>query len=322
MRLGVAMWIRDKDTSPCMVAGQERGAELGDQQWLFRQGDLVLGPVTGQQLVERLYTGEMNAGTLIAPPGARDFMPISDVPVFKVHVARAQTKAKVDAEQRAERQRVMRKRLILGSIATVVTVALGVGAWQVARWAAVHGPGADEDEYAGISVELPTIALAQKRKDSEDLIAYPSTSGTRPAEPKPKPSGQTPSSPGSTTPTVPAGAVAAKTTEKKPAAAADPDGLQMATEFDQDNINKVVKGNQKTLFRCLKEEAQRRPGFAAKVPIEFVIGNEGRVTKLWVDHPQLKQGPLFECFLEELKKWPFKAYKGELASVNLAFKVG
>lgn len=320
MRLGVAMWIGDKDTSACMVAGQELGGELGDQQWLFRQGDLVLGPVSGQQLVERLYTGEMNAGTLIAPPGARDFMPIGDVPVFKVHVARAQTKAKVDAEERADHQRVMRKRLILGSIAAVVTAVLGITAWQVARWAAVHGPGAEEDEYAGISVELPTITLAQRRQESEDLIAYPSSSGTRPAEPKPKPSAQTPSS---TTPTVPAGAVAAKAPEKKPAtAAADPDGLQMATEFDQDNINKVVKSNQKTLFRCLKEEAQRRPGFAAKVPIEFVIGNDGRVTKLWVDHPQLKQGPLYECFLTELKKWPFKPYKGELASVNLAFKVG
>ena len=305
-----------------MMARQERGAELVDQQWLFRQGDLVLGPVTGQQLVEKLYTGEMAANTLIAPPGARDFVPISEVAVFKVHVARAQAKARVDAEQRVERQRVMRKRLILGSIATAVTVALGIAAWQVARWAAVHGPGGEEDEYAGISVELPTITLAQKRKDSEELIAYPSSS-TRPPESRPKPSIQ---APGSTTPTLPAGAVAAKTekTEKKPtgSVATDPDGLQVATEFDQDNINKVVKSNQKTLFRCLKEEAQRRPGFAAKVPIEFVIGNDGRVTKLWVDHPQLKQGPLYECFLTELKKWPFKPYKGELASVNLAFKVG
>jgi outer membrane biosynthesis protein TonB len=315
------MWIGDKDTSPAMMARQERGAELDDQQWLFRQGDLVLGPMSGQQLVEKLYTGEMTGNTLIAPPGARDFVPMAEVAVFKVHVARAQAKARVDAEQRAERQRVMRKRLILGSIAAAVTVALGVVAWQVARWAAVHGPGGEEDEYAGITVELPTITLAQKRKDSEDLIAYPSSSGSRPAESKPKPPV---AAPGSTTPTLPAGAVAAKTEKKPPSGTVttDPDGLQMATEFDQASINKVVQNNQKTLFRCLKEEAARRPGFAAKVPIEFVIGNDGRVTKLWVDHPQLKQGPLYECFLTELKKWPFKPYKGELASVNLAFKVG
>lgn len=319
------MWRGDKDTPPFMVAGQELGAELGEQQWLFRQGDLVLGPVSGQQLVQKLYTGEMTADTLVAPPGARDFMRMGDVAVFKVHVARALAKARVDAEQHAERQRLLRKRLLLGGIGVAVTVALGIASWQVARWAAVHGPFAEEDEYAGISVDLPTITLAQARKDSEELIAYPSSSPRPPdkvgsAEPKPRPSA---SAPGSAAPSQSATAMAAKP-EKKPSGSvsSEPDGLQVATEFDQDSINKVVKNNQKSLFRCLKEEAQRRPGFAAKVPIEFVIGNDGRVTRLWVDHPQLKQGPLYECFLSELKKWPFKPYKGELASVNLAFKVG
>jgi hypothetical protein len=102
----------------------------------------------------------------------------------------------------------------------------------------------------------------------------------------------------------------------------EPDGLQMGVEFDQGAINKVVATSQRTLFRCFKEEAERRPDFAAKVPIEFVIGNDGRVTKLWVDHPQLKQGPLYQCLLTELQKWPFKPYKGSLASVGLAFTVG
>jgi hypothetical protein len=308
-----------------MVAGQELDPELSEQQWLFRQGDLVLGPMTGQQLVEKLFTGEMTGETLIAPPGERDFTRMADVDAFKIHVARAVAKARVDADMRTQRTQVMRKRAIVGGIGAAVTIALAIGAWQVARWAAVHGPGGEEDEYAGITVDLPTITVAQARKDDQELIAYPSSSPRPPpdkvasAETKPKPPPGTPN----TTPTIPAGAVAART-EKKPTGnvSTDPDGLQMATEFDQASINKVVSSNQKTLFRCLKEEAARRPGFAAKIPIEFVIGNEGRVTKLWVDHPQLKQGPLYECFLTELKKWPFKPYKGELASVNLSFKVG
>ncbi|WP_224370013.1 AgmX/PglI C-terminal domain-containing protein [Hyalangium versicolor] len=302
-----------------MVAGQELDSEQGAQQWLFRQGDLVLGPLSGHELVEKLYTGEMTADTLIAPPGERDFVRIGDVRAFKVHVARAQTKARVDAEVRAERQRTQRKRMIFAGIGVTVTVVLGIAAWQVARWAAVHGPGGEEDEYAGISVELPTITLAQARKDDEDLIAYPTSTsrptpdkGTEPVKPKP---------PSTTTPTTPASAVASA---KKPAGSVstDPDGLQMATEFDQGAINKVVKNNQKTLFRCLKEEAERQPGLFAKVPIEFVIGNDGKVAKLYVDNPQFKKGPLYECLLTELQKWPFRPYNGERASVGLAFTVG
>jgi hypothetical protein len=309
-----------------MVAGQELNEELSNQQWLFRQGDLVLGPLTGRQLVDKLYTGELNADTLVAPPGVRDFSRIRDVEAFKVHVARAQAKARVDAELRAERERVMRKRMILGGAAAAVTLVLALGAWQVARWAAVHGPGGEgEDEFDGISVELPTITLAKARTSEEELIAYPS--GTRSPDkpagtdsrPKPQPSITPPSKPAAGTP---AGAVAARTEKKPGSVSSDPDGLDVGTEFDQDAINKVVKSNQNSLRRCLKEEAERRPGFVARIPIEFVIGNDGRVSKLWVDHPQLKQGPLYECFLTELKKWPFKPYKGSLASVGLAFTVG
>lgn len=305
-----------------MLAGQEPDTELSEQQWLFRQGDLVLGPLSGQQLVEKLYTGEMSADTLIAPPGARDFVRMGDVEDFQVHVARAQAKAKVDAEVRAERERTMRKRLIIGGISAAVTVALAIGAWQAARWAAVHGTGGEEDEFAGITVDLPTITLAQARVDDQDLIAYP-TNTPRPEKSgseTPRPKSTTPSS---NTPSTPASAVASKT-EKKPAstAAADPDGLQVATEFDQGAINKVVKNNQKTLFRCFKEEAERQPGLFAKVPIEFVIGNDGKVSKLYVDNPQYKKGPLYDCLLSELQKWPFKAYNGERASVGLAFAVG
>jgi hypothetical protein len=308
-----------------MLARQELGADLGEQQWLFRQGDLVLGPLSGQQLVEKLFTGEMTADTLVAPPGAREFKRMGDVEAFKVHVARAQTKAKVDAEVRVERARVMRKRMIIGGIVAAVTVALGIAAWQAARWAAVHGPGGEEDEYAGISVELPTITLAQARKDDDDLIAYPTNTPRPPpdkvataTETKPKPPDKT----GTTTP--PNTAVASAKTEKKPAGSvsSEPDGLQMSAEFDQNAINKVVKGNQKTLFRCLKEEAERQPGLFAKVPIEFVIGNDGKVSKLYVDNPQYKKGPLYDCLLTELQKWPFKAYNGERASVGLAFTVG
>ncbi len=303
--------------------------ERGDEPWLFRQGDLVLGPLTGQQLVEKLYAGEMTADTLIAPPGERSFTRMGDVELFKVHVARAQAKARVDADLRAERERTMRKRLIIAGVMLGVTALLAVGAWQVARWYAVHGPGGEEDEFAGISVGMPTITLAQARGSDEELIDYPSASGktpdkpATPSDPRPKPT-----TPSTTTPTQPPTAVASRTPDKKPtgprtgSVSSEPDGLQMGTEFDQGAINKVVEGNKRKLYPCLKEEAERRPGFVATVPIEFVIGNDGRVTKLWVDHPQLKQGPLYQCLLTELQKWPFKPYKGSLASVGLAFNVG
>jgi hypothetical protein len=51
------------------------------------------------------------------------------------------------------------------------------------------------------------------------------------------------------------------------------------------------------------------------------VGNGGRVTKLWVDNPSLKQGPLYDCFLRELQKWPFAPAEGDGASVALSFNI-
>jgi len=119
--------------------------------------------------------------------------------------------------------------------------------------------------------------------------------------------------------------VAARPPDKKPArtgtVSSDPDGLDMGVEYDQEAINRVVEKNKGKLRFCLAEEVKRRPGFTAKIPIEFTIGNDGRVSKLWVDHPQLKQGPLHQCFLDELRKWPFKPFNGSGPSVGLTFNI-
>ena len=42
---------------------------------------------------------------------------------------------------------------------------------------------------------------------------------------------------------------------------------------------------------------------------------------MWVDNPDFKSGPLPECLMRELAKWPFKA-QGTSASVGFAFNIG
>jgi peroxiredoxin len=76
------------------------------------------------------------------------------------------------------------------------------------------------------------------------------------------------------------------------------------------------------LYPCVADEAGKHPGLATKIPIEFVIGNDGRVSKVWVDHSLFKDTALADCLLKELQKWPFRAYEGERATVGLSFRVG
>ncbi|HEX8823582.1 MAG TPA: AgmX/PglI C-terminal domain-containing protein [Archangium sp.] len=294
-----------------------------DTQWLYRQGDLVLGPLTGHQLVEKLYAGVLTGETDVSASGPSGFRKLKELDAFRLHVEKAAVKQRVEAEVRALRSRRTRQRLIAGSVAAVVLGALGLGAWQISRYAAVYMPS--ENGALDIQVDPPVITVA-KRSRPEELFEYPGEpkrapdrTPSKPAEPSVEQPPEKPAKPEKV-----ASASPVPKPGRRPAGKVNADGDGLATEvnYDQSAINKVVKSKQSSLFHCFQEEADRRPGFSAKVPLEFTIGNDGRVAQLWVDHPQLKKGAMYDCLLVELKKWPFKAYTGERATVSLSFTVG
>jgi outer membrane biosynthesis protein TonB len=294
-----------------------------DAHWLYRQGDLVLGPLTGHQLVEKLYTGVLTGETDVSASGPSGFRKLKELDTFKLHVAKAAVKQKVEAEARAAHARRMRQRLIAGGVVAMVLGGLGLGAWQIARYSAVYLPGARGE--LDIQVDPPVITVA-KSSVPEEFFEYPG----EPKRPTPKPTETPLDQPEKVDKPekVASASPLPKPDRKSPAGRpsgkviTDADGLATEVNYDQAAINRVVKQYQSSLFRCFKEEAERRPGFSAKVPLEFTIGNDGRVAQLWVDHPQLKKGALYDCLFGEMKKWPFKAYKGERATVNLAFTIG
>ena len=277
------------------------------EQWLFRQGALVLGPMSTEQVIERLYAGSLDGSTEITPLGQNQYRPLAQLDLFKIDLAKAQAKLRVDALVQADRaKRVRRRNVRLGIVAVVAAIAAS-GAASAARYLAVHTPF-KTDPVEEISVEPPIIGLAKVRAASEELVDYPLSNG----DPNHRKSGARPSialRPGS------------PARSEIPAGAADPDGLQTGS-FDRAAINSVVAARQKLLYPCVAGEAGKHPGLSTKIPIEFVIGNDGRVSKVWVDHSQFKDGPLAECLLKELQKWPFKAYEGERATVGLSFRVG
>ncbi|ATB32941.1 AgmX/PglI C-terminal domain-containing protein [Melittangium boletus] len=293
-----------------------------DSQWLYRQGDLVLGPLTGQQLVDKLYAGALTGDTEVSCTGPSGFRKLKELTPFQLHVAQAVVRLRVEAEAREARARLNQQRIVTIGVVLGVLIALGLGAWQVSRYAKVY-LAANADSGLDIQVDPPVITLA-KRSLPEELFEYPGEPKRTPVRPPDTTSDKTdktekPEKVASVGPKPERPAKAGRVSGK---VSTDPDGLATEVNYDLGAINRVVKSNQSTLHHCFKEESERRPGFAAKVPLEFTIGNDGRVAQLWIDNPQLKKGALFECLFTELKKWPFKAYTGERATVNLAFTIG
>ena len=285
---------------------ESRDAEHAEQplggEWLYRKGELVLGPVHGAQLLDKLYAGEINGQTEVAPIG-EDFERITHVEALRVHLAKAEAKWRVDALERRVRDRARQQRNVrLGMLAVVALVVAGA-AGAAARYMAVHGTFDTRTEEAAIAVEPPVIRLAKARQKQDEMLDYPLERGGR------RP----------TTGTRPAG-IGGKSTPGAPEG--DGDDVSIEAKFDRGSIQTVIAQRQRTLYPCFAEEARRSPGLAERIPIEFVIGNDGQVKKLWVDHPRFAEGPLQECLLKELQRWPFRPYEGQQATVGLSFTIG
>jgi hypothetical protein len=296
-----------------------------DQSWLFREGDLILGPVPPKQIVDKLYKGELSAASEIQLMGSGQFMKLSDVPDFKVHLAKAQAQARVHADDLAHKADQKKKLIRIVSILSGVLVVIGIGVAVLGQYLAVHSStkSAEELAWGDITIDAPVISRA-KRTTDEELVDYQAgtgkkTPGTPTAAANPGAPGKTPPGPGKTPGTTPGAVASAGTNKNEPKQGkADEEGMSMG-EIDQDGINLVIARNKPTLIPCL--QAVAKPGLKAKIPIEFAIGEGGKVGKVWVDNPDFKNGPLTECLLEKMQKWPFTP-KQAGATISLAFNIG
>jgi len=273
-------------------------------EWLYRKGELVLGPVHGAQLLDKLYAGDINGQTEVALIG-EEFERITQVEALRVHLAKAEAKWRVDALERRVRDRARRQRNVRLTILAGVALVVAGAAGAVARYMAVHGTFDKRTEEAAIAVEPPIIRLAKARKQQQDeMVDYSlDKGGRRPAQGGTRVAG-----------------LGGRTGTGGPDN--DPDDVSVEAKFDRGSIQTVISQRQRSLYPCFAEEARRSPGLAERIPIEFVIGNDGQVKKLWVDNPRFQDGPLPDCLLKELQRWPFHPYEGQQATVGLSFTIG
>ncbi len=279
-------------------------------QWLYRSADLILGPVPAAQIIEKIYSHELDGKSEVQVMGSGQFRRLIDIEAFRVHLAKADVKRKVDKMADSHARDRAKKRNITLVIAGVVITVIAGAVIVAGQYIATHGiiGRSSDDLYADlITVDPPTVTRARSGS-GEELVDYPGSTPGQPKQPKPVAQNDTPKQPKPHTNTNPG--------KPKPGEE-DPDGLSLG-QVDQEGINDVVKKHQRGLFPCLAKAA--KPGQSIKVPIEFTVAS-GKVSKIWIDNPDLKNdAALSECLMNELKKWPFK--EAQNASVGLSFNIG
>ncbi len=275
---------------------------LNGGDWLYRRGGEVFGPLDSRHLAAKLYEGEIDAGTPVSSDGAR-WIPVGEVPIFRLHARKAEAALRVEREVTGARLLVQRKR----RRNTALVVALAVLAVGLAGLAAVLlSPGRGltspllEDFGEGIRIASARVVTGGERS-AEDLEVEVEVETGTPAPAR-------------------AGRTNRAATGSAHGAATGGDGLVEA-HFDVGRIQGTVNREQHTLAPCFREEAARSADFRGQVPLEFAIGNDGRVAALWIDEPRFREGPLRECLLRALAAWRFDPFPGQRPTVQLAFSI-
>jgi hypothetical protein len=281
----------------------EKDPRLEGGEWLFRRSGQVFGPVDSRGIAAMLYRGEIDGATPLSA-GDGTWRPASQVPIFLVHAKKAEAALRVEREvtgARLLRERRNRRRALAAVLALVLLVGGAISGVVFLTRSAAETSKLLEDFGAGIRIASAARVGVSRRAAQDDLVDVPldvperAAQRRRPARPA-------------------AGAAAAQ--------GAVEGGELVAAQFDSRKIQAVVGREQRTLAPCFRAESSRSPDFQGDVPIEFAIGNDGRVVRLWIDEPRFREGPLKDCLAAALGAWRFDPFPGQRPTVSLAFRIG
>jgi hypothetical protein len=286
-------------------ASLETDPNLEGGEWLFRRAGQVFGPVDSRGMAAMLYRGEID-GTTPLSPGDGTWRPLAEVSIFLVHAKKAEAGLRVEREvtgARLLRARTQRRKVALAVAGVLLLVAGSVGGvlWLTREQGKTSA--LLEDFGAGIRIASAARVGVSRREAPDDLVevTLAGPEADRAAQRR----------------------LAKRTGPAAPASSGAVDGGDLVlAQFDEKKIQAVVGREQRTLAPCFRAEAARSPEFEGDVPIEFAIGNDGKVAQLWIDEPRFKQGALRDCLQAALAGWRFDPFPGQRPTVSLAFRIG
>ncbi len=89
--------------------------------------------------------------------------------------------------------------------------------------------------------------------------------------------------------------------------------------LDRNVIQQVVNRNIARIQRCYERELLRQPGLSGKLVVEWIIGKDGRVTRVRVVYDSTGSSAVANCIMTAIRGWRFPAPTGGEVVVSYPF---
>ncbi len=295
-------------------------------EWLFKQDELVLGPVSAQILVDRIKKGELSGDTPIARDGEA-FRPMKLVRLFRdaweVMLEEKRLADEEKAYQSAVRKASMGRFFIVAFSAVLPAVVAFVAAQKIMElrpwddtpfWVArvpplVDLPQRPPPKLAEVKKKDPVaVASNSEEDDEEEDDPKKPADPSKPKKPKKPKTGAAVASGGDD-----------KKGDDKANTSATPASVESLSNAQAVAPLKEIQGQLKS---CFKTEMDSNPDMPAQVVLSYTVTEEGKAININLDARELRGRPVVACVQKAVStlKWP--RFSGERKNVSVPFKLG
>lgn len=305
-------------------AGADDDATAGE--WLFKQNDLVLGPVTAIVLVEKIKNGELDGDTPVARDGD-SFRPMKLVRLFREAWQATVEEKRLAAEERAHRAAVTRAKIGRAFVLVLSFVLPAAAAAAASRqimtlrpwddtpmWIAKVPPLVDLPQRPPeVKKPDPPPQVADARPDDDDDDSDDPSKPSDPAKPR-KPRTPKPDRGDGKGGKEPQTASPAPTPTPAPPAA-----VESLTNAQAVAPLKEIQGGLKA---CFKAEMESNPDMPAQVVLSYTITEDGKAINVSLDARELRGRPVVPCVQKAVTTLRWPRFNGERKNVSVPFKLG
>lgn len=275
-------------------------APRGDE-WLYRCGEEIRGPLAKDVIVQRLIKGELDMKLLVAREGG-EFHPIAQVKAFEPYL---------EEVNKAIKARNAGKTRVAALVGLVVLLIAGAGAgWYFMQRAQEREAKREKErQEAQAKLEEERKALDEIISNSKsELVALVTfdvkamkvggkrpTTGRRPRKGKTKQTGSVEES-----------------TE-----------MVASCQRSQQEIFGTLGRHLAKINVCVQDEKSRNPtGLPAALPLDFIIKPDGKIVEFEIGHRHFRTGPMKNCMIKAFRQIRFPAAGGTTCPVSIPIKIG
>lgn len=274
--------------------------------WLYQFGGNLYGPVSTDQLLERVRNGAINEQAVVCQDGHDDFVPLLDHPSLKAAVEKALEQAEELRQKKAAQKKKQTNMLVVVVVVGVAVVgAVGGGIYGYREWKHSQAVKAANEKR-----EAEEKARREREEEEQKKQAQLAALNDLEIDME-------------LLPLVSVSSSGNKTKKKKRIVGGkEVDEGPQGCQLDQASMVATFRTAFPQIKGCIRDQSSRGGSLPEQIMLAFTIANNGSVSSFEIEDRNLRSGPFADCVKRNVTALHFQKFPGERCNIEYPITIG